>query len=684
MEVISISPFRTGSVLWRPRPDRWTLTVVCKGTYALGPGESGLASEQEEVLTHDRYWEDDPRRSVYAPSDLAPFKPRADVMLVGNAFAPGSEVARSLVVRLIVGEMEKAVEVFCPRVITRDGELREGPRWSKMPLRYEFAAGGLDTWNPVGVSPAAVPDQYGQRPLPSLQPPELRVAQWGDIFVPVGFGPIASTWRLRREKLGRRAEGWSDDGWPQIPLDDDFDGEFFQAAPPDQQIESIREGESIILEYLHPDHPRLTTALAGVHPHAFVEVPGAPAHDLVMTADTLWIDTDRSLCTVTWRGQVAVDGPSQAGRVLIAVEEPGQRLTWANIASLAGAPIGSTGSGDPSVGRRSLLTLPFHPPETPPTPVPPRPSGPRKTLPMGAPDPPATPPALEPAWLAPNRTPSDLPPATTPMESPTNLSARIDPAVLAAARVAMDDAGSALEVLHRAPALGPRLRKDPAWATLLGPMATEGPEGADADVDRVLSRGTPGRADLEAALFDGVAEGAPLAPRLLLLAGEIELLLDTVEVLRAMLAAASPMARADPRLREVLDFGEEMIKADLQGSPDAIEWLRTNVRETWMEVNRGLPANYLDAHAERMLLEQRRYQRRELLDDTWIRALFSPTGGGARVPAYLPAAVSRRLPIFHRFPARLLAEVVPQQDQYETQPVALRVAALARVVVRAR
>ena len=59
MDVVSISPFRTGSVLWRPRPDRWTLTVVCKGTYALAPGESGLASEQEEVNTRDVHWDDD-------------------------------------------------------------------------------------------------------------------------------------------------------------------------------------------------------------------------------------------------------------------------------------------------------------------------------------------------------------------------------------------------------------------------------------------------------------------------------------------------------------------------------------------------------------------------------------------------------------------------------------------------
>ena len=35
----------------------------------------------------------------------------------------------------------------------------------------------------------------------------------------------------------------------------------------------------------------------------------------------------------------------------------------------------------------------------------------------------------------------------------------------------------------------------------------------------------------------------------------------------------------------------------------------------------ALPAGYLDAHTERRLLEQRRYQRRTLLGRTWIRAL---------------------------------------------------------------
>lgn len=51
----------------------------------------------------------------------------------------------------------------------------------------------------------------------------------------------------------------------------------------------------------------------------------------------------------------------------------------------------------------------------------------------------------------------------------------------------------------------------------------------------------------------------------------------------------------------------------------------------------------------------------------------------------LPAALAKQLPLFHRFPARLLAEAFPQQDQLDPGPVALRVVALGRVVAgRAR
>ena len=117
----------------------------------LSPGESPLADEQEYLNADVNHWNDDPARSLYSPSDLVPFKVRADVMLVGHAFTPRGEPARSVTARLSVGEMEKGIEIFGERAWSGDRKLREGARFTKMPLRYERAAGGPDTSNPVGM-----------------------------------------------------------------------------------------------------------------------------------------------------------------------------------------------------------------------------------------------------------------------------------------------------------------------------------------------------------------------------------------------------------------------------------------------------------------------------------------------------------------------------------------------------
>jgi hypothetical protein len=93
-----------------------------------------------------------------------------------------------------------------------------------------------------------------------------------------------------------------------------------------------------------------------------------------------------------------------------------------------------------------------------------------------------------------------------------------------------------------------------------------------------------------------------------------------------------------------------------------------------------VPADYLDVHARRILLDQRSFQRRILCNEEWVRALLALPGQPVHVPTYIPAASARWLPLFGRFAARVIAEIVPQLDQHEGHPLALRVVALARVV----
>src|SRR5436190_1908506 len=96
MDVVSLCPLRASSLPWQSGPGAHVLTVVCKATYEIRSGESRLAAEQEYPNDDENHWNDDPHRSLYSPSDLIPFKPRADVLLVGHAFAPRpSRSARS-------------------------------------------------------------------------------------------------------------------------------------------------------------------------------------------------------------------------------------------------------------------------------------------------------------------------------------------------------------------------------------------------------------------------------------------------------------------------------------------------------------------------------------------------------------------------------------------------------------
>ncbi|MBK8258633.1 MAG: DUF2169 domain-containing protein [Polyangiaceae bacterium] len=339
MDIVSVCPLRVTSVLWQPQRGGFVLTIVAKATFLLQPVEAALAPEQEYPNDDDNYWNDDPQRSMYSPTDLVPFKARPEVMLVGHAFAPRKDPVRSLIARMTISNVDKALEVVGDRAMLMDGQIREPARFGRMPLRWERSAGGPETLNPVGVRSDVHPDAYGAIALPNLFPPGQSINSRNDPWVPAGFGPIAPMWPSRWQKLGRHATRYQTDAWNDSPLPDDVDPSYFNAAPEDQRPGEIRDTERIVLENLHPDHPRLVTNLPGIRPVAFVDVPGQTPQRVRMECDTLWIDTDRSLCTLTWRGPVALNSAVQSGRVVVGMEEGTQRLSWTDLQRVeSGAP----------------------------------------------------------------------------------------------------------------------------------------------------------------------------------------------------------------------------------------------------------------------------------------------------------------------------------------------------------
>ena len=179
-------------------------------------------------------------------------------------------------------------------------------------------------------SATRTPDVYGNAALPNLQPPDVVVDGPHTSIAPIGFGPIAEQWPMRQARLSAQSVAWLERRYADM-LPDDFDGDFFQASPADQRLEELRPNERIVLENLLRQHPRLVTSLPGHVPVAFVDAPGAAPFELRLVADTLWIDSDRGVCTVTWRGTLPLRDPAQQGRIVIGLSEPGTRLTWADL-----------------------------------------------------------------------------------------------------------------------------------------------------------------------------------------------------------------------------------------------------------------------------------------------------------------------------------------------------------------
>ncbi|MDI1435957.1 DUF2169 family type VI secretion system accessory protein, partial [Polyangium sorediatum] len=314
MHIVSNAPFPCASLIWPNRAQGWVFTVVCKATFSLAPGTSPLAEDPEDIAAADEHWDDDTNRSLRVPSDVVPFKPRADVLLVGSAHAPQQVPARSVVARLLVGEVDKSIEVTQDRWFQPDGSLAEGQRFTRMPLVFERAGGGPDTANPVGVR-AGWADAMGRVRVPNITWPGVTLRAPSDFVEPVGFGPLAPAWPARRERLGALARGSLPERWYESHIPDGFDFRYFNAAPPDQQTDFIPPNARILLENLHPSVPRLVTSLPGLAPVFLVEGRGQGPQP--MRADTLWIDTDRLLCTLTFRAQIPIRLRDEPGEVKV-------------------------------------------------------------------------------------------------------------------------------------------------------------------------------------------------------------------------------------------------------------------------------------------------------------------------------------------------------------------------------
>ncbi|ATB51508.1 DUF2169 family type VI secretion system accessory protein [Corallococcus macrosporus] len=325
------TPFACEPFVLPDEDGRPTLVLVVKATYRLGQGALRLAEKQVPVNAGGTWWGPPEASSYRYEPECAPFKPAADIVLVGHAHARERNTT-SLLVSLKVGTAQKAVRVVGDRVWFKSlgsvSMTRPLP-FERMPLRYERAFGGWDRGapdparhafeprNPVGVGFRVDSRSFeGELRLPNLEDPEHPLKQPGQRVPPAGFGFLSPHWQPRAAFAGTYDEAWRKQRMPRLPKD--FDRRYYNAAPAGLVVPGYLKGGTPVTVVNASPRPLSFQLPAEAPPEVSVSLSFSGDTPMALKPDTCIIDTDDACVMLLWRGSVTLwDGPDDVWDIAV-------------------------------------------------------------------------------------------------------------------------------------------------------------------------------------------------------------------------------------------------------------------------------------------------------------------------------------------------------------------------------
>lgn len=316
-------------------------TIIVKGSWRIGPaGALDPLDEAIPIEPLDRCAGEPGQCSVRYESDLAPHKPKADLLCVGSAWANRGKPGPGCVVSFGVGNWLKQIQV----IGNRAWKASMGGHWNSptepqpfvsMPVTWENAFGGRDpadpekrrifAQNPIGKGYASNETALGGLSLPNLEDPAKRMTGPKDQPPPRCFGPVGRTWQPRLKLAGTYDRRWTEPGGAPPPVPDDFNEAFYNCAPADQQIAGyLRGDEKVRLVNMHAVHADLTFVLPKLRVRCLADRQREgrrQLEDLPTNLDTLWVDTEAMTLVLVWRARLLA-GASAGVAWLVVVSEP--------------------------------------------------------------------------------------------------------------------------------------------------------------------------------------------------------------------------------------------------------------------------------------------------------------------------------------------------------------------------
>lgn len=228
------------------------------------------------------------------PLDIGMPKPRGEVVVIGDATAPGRQPVTQMAVDFAVGPVRKRLSIIGDRYwkLTGDGAAFTRPAaFVQMPLVWERAFGGAGfTDNPAGTGHAARAALSEGRPvrLPNIEDASNLILDTEHAPHPVGVAPMDVMVPARQRYAGTYDDAWLKSHHPGHAAD--FDWSFYNTVPSDQWAPAFFAGdETIRIAGMHADHPLIRSRLPGMRVRAFLNL--AQGGDRVFTEIAMRCET---------------------------------------------------------------------------------------------------------------------------------------------------------------------------------------------------------------------------------------------------------------------------------------------------------------------------------------------------------------------------------------------------------
>ena len=297
------------------------MIAVVKATYVIPEfpdAEAAVSEDQVPIFDSDQYEGEPGKCAPNFESDWSLAKQRCDVVLKTNAYSPNRRAVKELQAGFRLGDCEKIARITGPRRWEKSDlglVPSEAEDFQESSISYENSFGG--TWhdtkndayevyssNPVGRGYAEkFKSELEGMLLPAVQKPDENIIQPNKEYTPWSFGPLGRNWNPRIRFAGTYDDAWKENTFPFLPAD--FDNQYFQCVPADQQIEYPSGGEKVTLLNLHPERPIIHFKLPkNLHMPMVALMKSQQQLPISPVVDTICIDVEKNIFSLVWRGQL--------------------------------------------------------------------------------------------------------------------------------------------------------------------------------------------------------------------------------------------------------------------------------------------------------------------------------------------------------------------------------------------